>query len=272
MADKARANDPRSEASKSRDLISRGDYTPTPVGKALFVVLRSLDPFIQYSILAHGTGTALLHRVGLRTLPQGLPAYTGIELVDQLGLSPYRLILLGMTIGSSLKQNLWVTAISSEPMSVGNAITISLFNTVVNGINQYAFLLAATSASKESDFPQPSLIVGSVLYSIGLLTELISEAQRKRFKSDPKNKGKPYTGGLWALARHINYGAYTVWRAGYALAAGGWIWGSIVGAFFFSDFATRGVPILNEYCEKRYGEDWQRFKKQTKYRLIPGIY
>lgn len=26
------------------------------------------------------------------------------------------------------------------------------------------------------------------------------------------------------------------------------------------------------YCEKRYGEDWDKFKKQTKYRLIPGIY
>jgi steroid 5-alpha reductase family enzyme len=182
------------------------------------------------------------------------------------------LILLGMTIGSAVKQNIWLTALTGEPMNAKNATIVSAFNTVMNGLNNYAFLLTATSASTNSEFPQMPLIVGSTLYVTGILVELIAEIQRKQFKSDPKNKGKPYTGGLWALARHINYGAYTFWRAGYAVAAGGWIWGAIVGAFFFSDFANRGVPILNEYCEKRYGADWENFKKQTPYKLIPGIY
>ncbi|KAF2192006.1 hypothetical protein K469DRAFT_719072 [Zopfia rhizophila CBS 207.26] len=274
MADKARDNDPRSEVSKKRDLISRGNYTPTPAGKALFFTLRALDPFLQYSILAHGIGTSLLNCVGLRTLPPGLPAQTGIPVVDNLGVSPYRLILLGMSVGSAVKHNIWVTALSAESMSLSSAIVVGVFNTVMNGLNSYAFLLSATSASKASDstFPQAPLIVGSALYITGILIELIAEFQRKRFKSDPKNKGRPYTGGLWSFARHINYGAYSLWRAGYAAAAGGWLWGSIIGAFFFTDFATRGVPILNEYCEKRYGEDWQRFKKQTKWRLFPGIY
>lgn len=272
MASDARAKDPRSEAAKDRDLISRGDYTPTPMGKAVFVVTRALDPFIQYSILAHGAGTGLLHRLGLRTLPPGLPAQTGIAAIDGLNLSPYRLVLLGMAVGSMVKQNIWVTTLAGEPMSVRNAVLVGAFNTVFNGLNSYAFLLRATSASTQSTFPQTALIVGGVLYVTGILAELVSEIQRKNFKSDPKNKGKPYTGGLWSLARHINYGAYTVWRAGYALAGGGWIMGALVGAFFFSDFVSRGVPVLNEYCEKRYGEDWDKFKKQTKYKLIPGIY
>jgi protein-S-isoprenylcysteine O-methyltransferase Ste14 len=274
MADKtqARGNDARSEESRAKDLIARGVYTSTPVGKALFVVLRSLEPFLQYQVLAHGAGTSLLHRAGLRTLPPGPAAHTGFPLVDRLGLSSYRLVLLGMTIGSAVKQSIWVTTISGEPMDVPTAVIVSLFNTFLNGLNNYAFLLTATSASMTSDFPQPQLIVGSALYATGLLTELVAEIQRKRFKSDPKNKGKPYTGGLWSLARHINYGAYTIWRAGYAMAGGGWIWGALVGGFFFSDFVRRGVPLLNEYCEKRYGEDWDKFKKQTKYRLIPGVY
>jgi protein-S-isoprenylcysteine O-methyltransferase Ste14 len=274
MSDKSRyhPNDPRSEASKKRDLISRGDYTKTPLGTSLFVALRSIDPFIQYSILAHGVGASLLHRVGLRTLPAGIPARSGISMIDPLQLSPYRIILLGMTVGSMLKQNYWAVALSGEPMSVKNAFIVCTFNTIMNGINNYGFLLSANFASSSSSFPQPSLIVGSTLYVVGLLTELIAEMQRKRFKADPKNKGKPYTEGLWKYARHINYGAYTVWRAGYALAAGGWVLGAAIAAFFFSDFATRGVPILNEYCEKRYGADWEQFKKQTRYRLIPGIY
>jgi protein-S-isoprenylcysteine O-methyltransferase Ste14 len=275
MADekaRARANDPRSEKSKSKDLISRGDYTPTPGGKAVFFILRSLDPFFQYSILAYGTGTAALHRLGLRTLPPGPPSQTGVALIDGLGLSPYRLILLAMAVGSAVKQNIWVTALAGEPMNVKNAILVGAFNTVFNAFNNYAFITTATSASREGDFPQAPLIVGSALYTIGILTELIAEIQRKGFKADPKNKGKAYTGGLWAWARHINYGGYTLWRAGYAMSGGGWIWGAIVGAFFFADFSTRAVPILNEYCEKRYGAQWENFKQQTKYRLIPGIY
>jgi steroid 5-alpha reductase family enzyme len=162
--------------------------------------------------------------------------------------------------------------ISREPLGVKNSVIVGVFNTVFNAMNNYAFLLSATSASASSTFPQPALIVGSALYIVGLTTEYVSELQRKRFKEDPANKGKPYTGGLWRLARHINYGAYTAWRAGFAMAAGGWILGAVVGGFFFFDFASRGVPVLNEYCEKRYGADWEAFKKQTKYVLIPGVY
>lgn len=243
--DVARANDPRSEDSKKRDLISRGDTTPTPLGKLVFVVLRAIDPAIQYSIL-HGAGTGLLHKIGLRTLPQGIPAQTGIGAVDGLGLSPYRLVLLSMAVGSALKQDIWAVALSGEPMSVNNAVVISIFNTIFNSISSYAFLIRATSASLESDFPQPALLLGGALYVVGLLTELVSEVQRKRFKSDPKNKGKPYTGGLWSFARHINYGGYTIWRGAYALTGGGYIMGALVGTFFFMDFARRGVPVLNE--------------------------
>lgn len=280
MADKEPAHRPigkgngdhRSAASKARDLIERGVYTPTPVGKTVFFLLRSLDPFLQYSILAHGVGTSLLHRVGLRTLPRGVPSHTGISLLDGLGLSPYRLILLGMTVGSTVKQNIWLTALSADPMNVKNATVIGAFNTVMNAINNYAFLLNVTSASTDSSFPQPTLMIGGALYTVGILTELISEIQRYRFKKDKKNMGKPCTSGLWAYARHINYGGYVLWRAGYAMAAGGWILGALVGSFHFFDFAYRGVPILDEYCAKRYGSQWEGFKRDVKNSLIPFVY
>ncbi|PVH97330.1 hypothetical protein DM02DRAFT_616545 [Periconia macrospinosa] len=177
-----------------------------------------------------------------------------------------------MAIGSAVKQNLWVTLLSGEPMAAHNAVTVGVFNTVFNSISSYAFLARATSASMESTFPQPALLAGGALYVTGILTELVAEVQRKRFKADPKNKGKVYSGGLWRFARHINYGGYSIWRAGYALAGGGWGLGALVGAFFFWDFSSRAVPILTEYCQKRYGQAWEDFEKQTPYRLIPGIY
>lgn len=238
---------------KKQDLISRGQKFPTLLGRALFVGLRALDPFFQYSILAHGVGASVLHKVGLTTLPPGLPTQTGISLIDGLQLSSYRLILLSMAVGSMVKQNIWVTAISGEPMPIPAALIIGIFNTIFNSVNSYLFICSQTSASISSNagFPQIPLVVGSAMYTVGILTELISEIQRARFKKDPKNAGKPYTGGLWSLARHINYGAFTVWRAGYAIASGGWTWGLVTGAFFFYDFVTRGVPVLDEYCTKR---------------------
>lgn len=263
--------EPRSETPEKRDLISRGDYTPSPAEKTLFFLLRGIEPILQYSILAHGLGSSLFQRLGLRMLPPGLAAHTGIGLIDSLGLSPTRLVLLGMSIGSAIKQNIWVAALAAEPVPIGNAVSIAAFNAVFNSLSSYTFLLGA-SASTESNFPQPALVLGSALYLVGITTELVSEIQRKQFKSDPKNKGKAYTEGLWQFARHINYGGYTLWRAGYAMAGGGFALGALVGAFFFADFATRAIPILNEYCGKRYGAAWERFKQDTPYQLIPFIY
>lgn len=269
---RASVQDPRSEASKKKDLIARGDYTPTPAGKTVFFLARGLEPILQYSILAHGLGTSLFQRVGLRTLAPGLPACTGFTIIDGLQLSPYRLVLFGMAVGAAVKQNIWVTTLSGEPMPVGGALALGVYNAVVNSMSSYAFLLSATSASRESTFPQPALIIGSRLYVVGLLTELVAEIQRKRFKADPKNKGRAYTGGLWQFARHINYGGYTMWRTGYAMVGGGYTLGALVGAFLAWDFGTRAIPILNEYCEKRYGAGWEQFKKDTPYRLIPLLY
>jgi len=56
------------------------------------------------------------------------------------------------------------------------------------------------------------------------------------------------------------------------LAAGGWTWGAIVGAFFSYNFISEGIPELNKYCHERYGEQWSSYRKQTPYKLFPYIY
>ncbi|EEB94925.1 hypothetical protein MPER_06187, partial [Moniliophthora perniciosa FA553] len=65
--------------------------------------------------------------------------------------------------------------------------------------------------------------------------------QRKRFKDDVRNVGKPYTGGLFGLARHINYGGYMLWRTGFAIAA------------------------------EKYGIAWTNYKRQVPYKLLPAF-
>ncbi len=115
-----------------------------------------------------------------------------------------------MSIGSALKQIIWILYISNEPMYPGGASMICAFNTVFNSINS----LLATASLPHQYLPQ-QVYLGGAMYLVGIFLELVSELQRKRFKDDPANKGKPYAGGLFSLARSINYGGYTLWRGGY---------------------------------------------------------
>lgn len=239
------------ETSRSKDNIKRGVKKPNPLGTGLFVGLRALDPVLQYNVLSQNYGQTIIDKLGGTTLPHGPPLITN-TFFDRLGLSPYRSILFAMAMGSMIKQNIHITTIAQEEFPPGTAVMVSAFNTVLNSLNNLFFICAQTSASVNGEhFPQTPLIVGTTLYAVGISVELVSELQRHAFKKDPANKGKVYEGGLFSLARHINYGGYTLWRTGYALAAGGWVWGSIVGAFFVYDFTQRGIPVLQHYCVER---------------------
>jgi len=257
---------------ESKEFISRVKR-PSPLGTSLFIGLRSLDPFLQYGIVGSGLAAPLLNAREVST------AHTSAPLVA-LGLPLKPLIILVMAVGTTIKQVYWVAYLSNEEMPTENSIIISIFNTAFNSENSILSLTATANffapsfltSSRNENGLSPLFILGSISYTIGLIIEAVSEIQRKRFKDDPKNQGKAYTGGLFGFARHINYGAYTVMRSGYALASGGWIWGSFVGIFFGVDFARRGVPLLDEYCTKRYGVQWLQYKKKVPYKLFPGIY
>ncbi|KAJ5432208.1 uncharacterized protein N7458_011364 [Penicillium daleae] len=195
-------------------------------------------------------------------------------------LQPYYGLVTLLSLGSSIKQILHMVFISEQAMDVGSAFTIALFNTILNTINTLLSLWAVTSpvtpvldsSSFINTLLSPPVAVGVAAYAIGLSVEAISEFQRKAFKQDPRNKGKPYGGGLFSLATNINYGAYTVWRSAYALTCGGFVWSATTFAFFFRDFATRGVPVLDEYMTQRYGDAYRDIKSRVRYSLIPGIY
>ena len=249
---------PEAERKSNRrfDPISRGNKRPSPIGTALFVGLRAVDPLLQYGILAHGIGSSVLRTIGLEVLPAGLPISTGIKLVDGLGLSPYRLILLTMATGSSIKQIFWLLYTSKEEFLPASALEVAGFNTAMNSIANLAFTtsLLSGSLSGGGQFPQPPLVVGSLLYVGGILIETCAEVQRKKFKDDPQNKGKIYTGGLWTFVRHANYAGYLAWRTGYYLAACGWGAGVVAAAFFSYQFVSNSIPTLDEYCTKRVSE------------------
>jgi len=256
------------------DIFNRGVKRASPLGTTLFVGLRTFDVFVQYGILAQGLADPILSRLPTSTVP------TNSAPIVALGLPLKPLIVLGMAAGTAIKQIYWLLFISQEEMGPAGALPIAFFNILFNSPNSILSMTAAasyfapailTTADVQTGL-SPLFLIGTFSFVLGTVVELGSEVQRRKFKNDPKNAGKPYTGGLFSLARHINYGAYSLMRSGYALAAGGWIWSLIIAAFFFGDFATRGVPILDEYCTKRYGASWVEFKKNAPYKLVPGIY
>ncbi|KAL8708128.1 MAG: hypothetical protein Q9225_007655, partial [Loekoesia sp. 1 TL-2023] len=236
-------------AARGWDLASR-EKRPSPFGSTLFVGLRAADAVLQYSLLRQEWASDIVKTLGGIAVPT-----VG---AGPLGLTPYGVTLSSLAVGASVKHIIWRIAISEQEMKPAAAVTISAFNTVCNTANTLLSAWALSSAAPTNLPPSasitdvllssPSLLAGSVLFNLGIATELFAEFQRKWFKSKPENKGKPYGGGLWSLATNINYGGYTLWRTGYAIAAAGPVWGLLVGAFFVYDFTQRAIPILDRYC------------------------
>lgn len=116
------------------------------------------------------------------------------------------------------------------------------------------------------------------------------------------------TSGWWGMARHINYfgdwlqaspfslptgiAGYMILPAGSAIAtasAGGFTmvdgrgvvqgpargWGMVYTYFYALYFATLLIHREGRddvACGEKYGDDWEEYKKQVKWRILPGVY
>ena len=225
------------------------DRSPFP--RFVFSVLRAIDPYLQYLVLFGGYGQLVISKTGLTAIPAG----------------PKGDALVAMAASCAIKQIINMIFISEEQLLTSAAITISIFNTVSNGLASFSALLYGPSTSLDT-----LQYVGIGLFGVGLLTEFVSEVQRKQFKDNPANKGKNYTGGLFSLARHINYGGYTIWRTGLALTSGNYWLAALAFTWHTWDFTTRAVPSLTLHCREKYGESWKKFEHDTQYILFPYIW
>lgn len=238
------------------DNVSRRKKS-SPAGRAVFIGLRALDVGWQYHLLTRGWASQAIQKLG----GQAIPASQILTFANATGLQPYYSLINLLALGSSIKQIATMLIVSEQETPVFSAIVVAAFNTIFNSLNTFLSVWAATSqapSSNSSSFPgflvtNPAIAMGASAYLVGILTEAISEFQRTAFKKDPANKGKPYGGGLFSLATNINYGGYTVWRAGYALVTGGVPLAAVTFSFFFYDFAARGIPVLDEYLTNRVG-------------------
>lgn len=65
------------------------------------------------------------------------------------------------------------------------------------------------------------VIVGALVWLVGVVFETVGDAQLQRFKANPDNQGKILDSGLWRYTRHPNYfGDACAWWGVFVVAAG----------------------------------------------------
>lgn len=108
-------------------------------------------------------------------------------------------------------------------------------------------------------------LIGALVFSAGFLFEVVGDSQLAAHISDPGNKGRLMTRGLWSTTRHPNYfGEATLWWGIGLIAlpsANGWI--ALIGPLTITLLLlfVSGVPLL----EKKYAgrPDWEAYKAKT---------
>ena len=100
---------------------------------------------------------------------------------------------------------------------------------------------------------------------------------KRRFKSDPANRGRFISVGLWSWSRHPNYFGEIVLWIGIATMAlptlESWRWVTLASPLFVIVLLTRisGIPPLERQAEERWGADpeYQAYRDRTAV-LIPS--
>jgi protein-S-isoprenylcysteine O-methyltransferase Ste14 len=112
--------------------------------------------------------------------------------------------------------------------------------------------------------------VALALFASGATANTLSELLRHRWKRDPRNQGKLYTGGLFRYSRHVNYFGDILWVSGWALFTRN-PWSAIIPALLFCMFAFYNVPLLDRHLAAKYASEFQAYRRGTK-GLIPFVF
>ena len=139
-----------------------------------------------------------------------------------------------------------------------------------------AALAAITTPIRKA--PGPFALIGALIWAAGFATEVVADAQKRRFRAQPANSGRFIHTGLWALSRHPNYFGEIVLWTGVALIAlpvlRGWQWVTLLSPIFVTLLLTRisGVPLLEQHADERWGgqADYEAYKRHTPV-LIPRL-
>jgi steroid 5-alpha reductase family enzyme len=120
-------------------------------------------------------------------------------------------------------------------------------------------------------FPSDALrlqdILGALILFIGIAGEALADAQLKRFRENPANKGRVCDVGLWRWSRHPNYFfewfgwlAYPVISSDYP-----WDWATLLAPIFMYWILVyvTGIPPLEAQMLRSRGERYRDYQTRT---------
>jgi steroid 5-alpha reductase family enzyme len=113
------------------------------------------------------------------------------------------------------------------------------------------------------------LIVGVVVFAVGLAFESVGDAQLAAFKADPERRGEVMDRGLWAWTRHPNYfGDACLWWGMFVVALSAGTWGvawTIASPALMTHLLRNvsGAELLEESMSDRPG--FREYRQRTAY-------
>ena len=133
--------------------------------------------------------------------------------------------------------------------------------------------------SKNSNKDLTLLCIGTIIWIIGFLFEIISDYQKIKFKNNALNKNKFIDSGLWSISRHPNYfGEIILWIGVYIItlpSTSGLEYLGIISPLFVIVLLNKvsGINLLEASADKKWGssKEYQKYKKITP-KLIPKLW
>lgn len=123
------------------------------------------------------------------------------------------------------------------------------------------------------------LYIGTIIWIIGFLFEIISDYQKIKFKNNALNKNKFIDSGLWSISRHPNYfGEIILWIGVYIItlpSTSGLEYLGIISPLFVIVLLNKvsGINLLEASADEKWGssKEYQKYKKITP-KLIPKLW
>jgi steroid 5-alpha reductase family enzyme len=130
---------------------------------------------------------------------------------------------------------------------------------------------ALIALSSPSDTEFLFLGIGTSVWALGWIYEVVADNQKTAFNKDPKNAGKFINTGVWTQSRHPNYvGEFILWTGITIIAIPvyeGLQWAALVTPLFVYLLLNKvsGVNLLEERADEKWGEnkDYQAYKEKT---------
>ncbi len=132
----------------------------------------------------------------------------------------------------------------------------------------YPALIALSSPAKTEFL---FLGIGTFIWAIGWIYQVLADSQKTAFNKAPENAGKFIDVGVWKQSRHPNYvGEFVLWTGITIIAVPvleGLQWAALITPLFVYLLLNKvsGVNLLEERADNKWGHDpaYQQYKKDT---------